>query len=108
MGGKGLRWEEFVKEEHIFRFPYEDWEVNIKILLVRIAVRDDVTTQHIRNVCWYMNRRFDDKPLVEIPKGYRRPNETSRVSTPELNKFRADLLSVLHSKIWFNEVNLAI
>ena len=105
IGGKGMQWEEFVKEESEYRAMMKNWEVNIMILLIRIAVRDDATTQQIRSVCWRMGRRFDDKPLVEIPKRPGLGREGRRVNNPEINAMRAELLSVLNNKIWYNQVN---
>lgn len=42
----------------------EDWDPNLKVILVKIAIRDDANTQQIRTICRKMGRRYDDKPLI--------------------------------------------
>lgn len=46
----------------------ERWNPHLRMLLVKIAIRDDAQAQQIRNICCKMGLRYDDKPLVEVSK----------------------------------------
>lgn len=88
----------------------EDWDPNLKVILVKIAIRDDANTQQIRTICRKMGRRYDDKPLIQAqrPPQLQKNHTKKGQGSPEIDKLRQELIAVLNTKIWFNPINQCV
>jgi hypothetical protein len=44
----------------------EQWDYNLRLILLKAAIRNEIKTQQIRFICRKMNRRFEDKPFIDV------------------------------------------
>lgn len=66
----------------------EQWDPNLRLILIKIAIRSEVKSQQIRFICRKMGRRFEDKPFIDMLEPPSQKKDEVYCDTPEVNKLR--------------------
>ncbi len=97
-----MPWERFARDEQSYYEMMKDWNPNLKGILIKLAVRNEIKSHHIKMVCKRVGRKFSDKPILEIMQPPPLKDDEKICETVQIKNLKQELLEVLNTKVQFN------